>query len=367
MKRNFIRFPRHSRLPVSSLRHRRHGTLRRRTPLTICIAAIAQGNQIYAAADRMLSGGDIEFEPRFDSLKEIARNSPPLQSFNTKIAPLTNSIVLMMAGVSALQSEITQFCHEEISKRMNANKDRWIKVFEAAEIYMECYAKAKKRRRDAVYASFGLTEETYLEKHSEFAPKFLELVTESLSAFESNFVLNHEVETIVTGVDDSPAMHSAHIYTIRDGEEILSRDSVGFAAIGTGARHAKSQFMLGGHHKFSTYQETVLLTYMAKKRSEIAPGVGEGTDMFNIGPNLGSLLWLDRIPSLEMEKFERIYRDMDKRQKKAFEDAKRKTADFLHEFQEKLKRSQAEPATQQTTTTTTTTTTTPPPVPPTNS
>jgi hypothetical protein len=42
--------------------------------------------------------------------------------------------------------------------------------------------------------------------------------------------------------------------------------------------------MLAGHSPFSSSPETLLLTYLAKKRSEIAPGVGKGTDMFIIGP-----------------------------------------------------------------------------------
>jgi hypothetical protein len=34
--------------------------------------------------------------------------------------------------------------------------------------------------------------------------------------------------------------------------------------------------------------ETLMLVYMAKRRAEVAPGVGEQTDMIVVGPELGS-------------------------------------------------------------------------------
>lgn len=57
--------------------------------MTVCVAAISQsstgtGLMITGASDRMLTAGDIEFEPE-----------------QSKIQPLTNSIALMLAGDSA--------------------------------------------------------------------------------------------------------------------------------------------------------------------------------------------------------------------------------------------------------------------------
>jgi hypothetical protein len=82
----------------------------------------------------------------------------------------------------------------------------------------------------------------------------------------------------------------AHIY-IDDGN-VRCNDVIGFAAVGIGARHAESQFMLARHAYNSPLVDTALLTYIAKKRSEIAPGGGEATDMFTAGPQLGSLVLL---------------------------------------------------------------------------
>jgi hypothetical protein len=88
---------------------------------------------------------------------------------------------------------------------------------------------------------------------------------------------------IFCGVDTK----GQHIYVVHDND-IGCYDKIGFACIGSGSRHANSQFMLQGHTPASSLAETMLLGYLAKKRSEVAPGVGPDTDIFFFGPQLGS-------------------------------------------------------------------------------
>jgi hypothetical protein len=83
-------------------------------PVTVCIAARAKmiptassavgqpDDVIVAAADRMLTSGDVQFEP----------------SAGTKIFSLTNSIFMMTAGDAALQAEITGMVSREIVGRI---------------------------------------------------------------------------------------------------------------------------------------------------------------------------------------------------------------------------------------------------------
>jgi hypothetical protein len=91
------------------------------------------------------------------------------------------------------------------------------------------------------------------------------------------------IEAIVSGVDGI----GAHIYVVNNSE-VTCRDAIGFAAIGAGYWHANSQFMFAGHNRNRPLAETLLLTYAAKRRAEVAPGVGIGTDMFSIGPTPGT-------------------------------------------------------------------------------
>ena len=74
------------------------------------------------------------------------------------------------------------------------------------------------------------------------------------------------------------------IFVVRDGY-LSCEDVVGFASVGSGSRHAESQMMLARHAWNADLDPTLLTTYLAKKRAEVAPGVGTETDMFMItGP-----------------------------------------------------------------------------------
>jgi hypothetical protein len=69
--------------------------------VTVCIAARSE-NTIVGASDRMLTAGDIQFEP----------------SAGTKIFGLSQSLFMMTAGDSAVQAEITQMVHAEVGGRI---------------------------------------------------------------------------------------------------------------------------------------------------------------------------------------------------------------------------------------------------------
>jgi hypothetical protein len=91
------------------------------------------------------------------------------------------------------------------------------------------------------------------------------------------------VNTLFIGLDPT----GAHIYGSYNGR-VVSHDVSGFAAIGGGDWHAQSRFMFARHTRAAGLPETLLLTYFAKKRAEVAPGVGTGTDMIWFGPSLGT-------------------------------------------------------------------------------
>src|SRR4051812_28874420 len=85
--------------------------------MTVCVAAICQTN-IFGAADQMLTAGNIQFEPPA-----------------SKIVYLTNSIVAMLAGDSAIHSEIGQVVKREIHKKIQAAPDVWVSVNDVADLF----------------------------------------------------------------------------------------------------------------------------------------------------------------------------------------------------------------------------------------
>jgi hypothetical protein len=113
------------------------------------------------------------------------------------------------------------------------------------------------------------------------------------------------VETIVAGVD----LTGPHIYVVTN-RGITCNDAAGFAAIGVGYWHANSQFMFAEHARSKTMAQTLLLAYAAKRRAEVAPGVGEATDMFMIGPTVGSYF---KIGDHVLGKLKEIYIETRKR------------------------------------------------------
>jgi hypothetical protein len=118
----------------------------------------------------------------------------------------------------------------------------------------------------------------------------------------------------------------AQIYQA-DGDGIASSGMIGFAAIGIGARHAESQFMLGEHTRFDPFHEAILLTYIAKKRSEVAPGVGTQTDMFFIGAGGYRNLTNDQVDALDS-----IYNDVKDAQDKAVLRGKTAVQKYIEEL-----------------------------------
>jgi hypothetical protein len=107
-------------------------------------------------------------------------------------------------------------------------------------------------------------------------PGFIKQLVTDLLGFELP-----AVSAIVSGVDPT----GAHLWVVGKpfrGVEATCHDGSGFASIGIGRWHSQSQFMFAKHTRDKSFPETLLLTYSAKRRAEVAPGVGEGTDMFII-------------------------------------------------------------------------------------
>jgi hypothetical protein len=229
--------------------------------MTVCIAARA-GNIVVGVSDRMLTSGDIQFEP----------------SAGTKTYFLTNSMFVMTAGDAALQAEIILMVLQEITDRIAKDPNNWWKVSEAADLYVKYYNVIRnKRAENAVLSPLNLNGQSFLANQGTMSSNLVERLARELINFELP-----NASAIFAGLD--PA--GCHLYTVHNNEANCV-DNVGFAAIGIGDRHASSQLMFARHAWNAPFPETLMLTYYAKKKAEVAPGVGVGTDMVMVGPVLG--------------------------------------------------------------------------------
>jgi hypothetical protein len=169
--------------------------------------------------------------------------------------------------------------------------------------------------------------------------EFIDNITKELVNFQMP-----SIATIICGID----MTGPHIFTVSNEYStcrVNCNDSVGFASVGSGSRHAESQFMLASHSRSSPLPETLLLTYSSKKRSEIAPGVGKGTDMFVIGPQLGSFAMLSGPKAIiDIQKLDEIDKRVEIRAKKSLIKAKNEANEYVEEIYKKRAAETQQPA-----------------------
>jgi hypothetical protein len=186
--------------------------------VTVCVAALCEGGNIFGASDRMLTAGDVEFEPGAGKIRE-----------------LTTSIALMTAGDSSLQTEIISRISLDVVARIDADPKNWWHVKDVADLYARHYSAVKRERSErSILAPLGLTHDSFIARQAVIADSFIRNLTTELINFSMP-----SVATIITGSDPV----GEHIYVVTGGD-VECLDAVGFAAIGIGRWHANSQFML---------------------------------------------------------------------------------------------------------------------------
>jgi hypothetical protein len=202
----------------------------------------------------MLTSGDVEFEP----------NS------RRKIFAITKSIVLMTSGDASFQSAILRALTHHVAEEVRATPGEWMRVEDVVTRYVRLWTEAKAKRAEAALLwPLNLDRATFNTTQRLMDPHLVEQLTMKLVNYEVPYT-----QALIAGND----REGTHIQRVEDGE-VSSLSTVGFGAIGKGARHAEFQFMLARHSWDAALADTLLLTYIAKRRAQIAPGVGAATDL----------------------------------------------------------------------------------------
>ncbi len=202
----------------------------------------------------------------------------------------------MLAGDSEIQEEVCLDFAEDIRSLASLMPgDGQIRARKVAELYARRRNEAQNRRAEQfVLAPLGLTLADFHALQGTYSPGFVEKVATELFNFEGP-----ETEAIIAGIDET----GPHIFVCKNSE-ISCRDGVGFAAIGAGAWHAESQLMFAGHTPGAPLAEALLNLYFAKKRAEVAPGVGSVTDMVFVPTMVDTIIVGDHIHSKLKEVYE---------------------------------------------------------------
>jgi len=225
--------------------------------MTVCIAAICEsGKKIVVAADRMLtfpSPTNLEFE-----------------TAEQKIVGLAPSCIALASGNTAYATQILDNTRQKLGGNQSPP------IGQVLEIVRTEYISTRMVKTDeTVTASLGADYARFLQKGGTL-PNYLQVQP---AVFQQLFMITQQfnlgVDIIVAGIDDL----GAHISVVTNPGTLFSLDKLGYSAIGTGGMHATIHLLLSGHTSGRTFLETLYDVYVAKKASEVAPGVGQATDL----------------------------------------------------------------------------------------
>lgn len=232
--------------------------------MTVCIAAICDaGKAIVVAADRMFTAGppvNLEFE-----------------TAEKKIEALSPSCVALLSGNSAFGTEIMQGA---LARLHGAQRPQ---VVLAADSVKESYAHVRGTKvRETIIVPYlgpdflraeqlGANIPTYLKDQANLYGQLVMLM--------NNFNMGSDI--IVAGVDDQ----GARLAVIGHPGTTAWFDKLGYAAIGSGGIHATMRLSLGAHTRNSPLVDTLYRVYDGKRASEVAPGVGQQTDIAIVYPD----------------------------------------------------------------------------------
>ena len=278
--------------------------------MTVCIAAIHNDGGIIEIADKMISTEGMAFEPKGNS---------------KKIFTLCAAINALNAGHIGLQAEIMESMQALGNAERSQNREKKFTVKELVDRYVDCYNEIKRKRiKDLVFAPWNLDENSFLARQKEFSDVFVRDLMDQAAQ-----VRLPDVATIIAGVDMSTGQLEPHIYCIQRGyhqNSIECCDAVGYA-IGSGAHHVESYFMQSQFTRHFSMPKALLLSYFAKRRSEIAPNVGEQTEILLVGPTFGVNATLENV--LDWKKMDEMYEKIVLSEKAQTDGALVEIADYL--------------------------------------
>lgn len=228
--------------------------------MTVCIALICDNRQsIVAVADRMISDESLSLESEQDT---------------RKIERIGENFTALTAGDALRHTDLIRDAIAEVSDADGLG------VREVASLLEQQFIKHRQALAEkTVLQRVGLTYKEFLEVQQNLLPDFI------LGLWAGYGEVKLDVELLVAGIDPS----GAHLYYIEDPGTATCFDSIGYAVIGSGQPHAESFLADADYSPGITLNRAIWLAYVAKRRSERAPGVGSRfTDILVITPEQGA-------------------------------------------------------------------------------
>ena len=231
------------------LQSRRDGTM------TVCIAALCDNGAGCVLVSDQMTTAHIPIGYEFEN-EEVK-----------KIVPLANSICVLVAG------DIL-FAHEVIEKtKGRIAQDGLTAIGPVAELVRQQYQDTRKAvivRNEL--ESRGLDLNSYYAGQQRMLAQIVQIIDGQFRLF------NPGVDLIVTGRGEA----GFSVYTIANPGLATCNDPIGFAAIGSGSPHAMYALIEAGYKKSLPKIDVEKMVQSAKKRSQVAPGVGTKTEQVSL-------------------------------------------------------------------------------------
>lgn len=222
--------------------------------MTVCIAAICEkGNEVIIVSDRLLTSTG--------SLLEFEHSTP-------KVRRLTKNCSAAFAGDVQASTELFELARPKIDGVENAT------VVDVGKCIHDAFFELRRKKiEESILRPKGIRDfKEYFERQQQLVREVVLTIEGQIDEFQLG------LQILVAGVEEN----GAHIYCIQDQCDFRTFDDLGYHAIGIGARHALTSFMVQGYDKDTNFTRALMSTYEAKKIAERAPGVGLKTTVINI-------------------------------------------------------------------------------------
>ena len=222
--------------------------------MTICIAALYEDSKgCVLASDQMTTAHfPIGYEFENEEVRKIVKVR------DTAVA------YLLTAGDVLFANEVL----EAVRKDVDAKGVTATAVI--ADLFRERYQKVRRKHiiRNELEPR-GLSLESYYQGQQRLVKEVVMMIDNALKSS------NPRTELIVAGFDEA----CCSVFSVMNPGDLFCHDAIGFAAVGSGAPHAVYSLIESGYKKSMDAKTVYELVEKAKKRSEVAPGVGNKTEI----------------------------------------------------------------------------------------
>ena len=223
--------------------------------MTVCIAALyGNGAGCILVSDKMTTA-------RIPLMYEFENEEVE------KIAKIADNIYVMISGDVLFANEVKNNAKQHIANKINPEPNG------ISHTLMNSYQAVRRTRviRNELEPR-GLDINKYYEIQQKILGPIVQMIDNAFRLFNPN------LDLIIAGKDET----TCHICTIGSPGDMVCHDPIGFVSIGSGGPHAMYSLIDSGYKKSLDKETVKKFVEAAKKRSEVAPGVGKETKIIEL-------------------------------------------------------------------------------------